>query len=102
MTKLAHDESVTAQPLFSREQISSSGLVKRQIRQTIAAVVLLPITMTALDSDGDILPDAWEDSHSMDKNDHEDASIDFDRDRLSALEEFQLQAEGLGEGPLGK
>lgn len=65
-------------------------------------MVLLPITMTALDSDGDILPDAWEDSHSMDKNDHGDASIDFDRDRLSALEEFQLQAEGLGEGPRGK
>lgn len=72
------------------------------MRRIISAVVLLPITLTALDSDGDILPDAWEDSHSMDKNDHEDASIDFDRDRLSALEEFQLQAEGLGEGPLGK
>jgi hypothetical protein len=60
------------------------------------------MSLMAVDSDGDLVPDAWEDSHSMDKNNPEDASVDFDRDGLSALEEFELKAEGLGEGPLGK
>jgi hypothetical protein len=76
--------------------------VSKLIWRTIATLLLSPIALMAVDSDGDLIPDAWEDSHSMDKNNPEDASVDFDRDGLSALEEFQLKAEGLGEGPLGK
>jgi hypothetical protein len=26
------------------------------------------MSLMAVDSDGDLIPDAWEDSHSMDKN----------------------------------
>ncbi len=57
--------------------------------------------LQALDTDGDGIPDDWEDSHFMDKNNPDDASFDFDRDGLNALQEHELDLEGIGEGPLG-
>ncbi|NQZ20436.1 MAG: M4 family metallopeptidase [Colwellia sp.] len=40
------------------------------------------------DSDGDLIPDHWEDLHGLNKNDSSDASNDNDNDNLTNLEEF--------------
>jgi len=41
-----------------------------------------------LDSDGDLIPDHWEDLHGLNKNDSSDASNDNDNDNLTNVEEF--------------
>lgn len=45
------------------------------------------------DTDGDGIPDSWEQSFGMDPNDPSDASLDQDNDGLSALDEFILQTD---------
>jgi hypothetical protein len=42
------------------------------------------------DTDGDGLPDPWEEKHGLDPNNPEDAYADFDRDGLDTRCEFQL------------
>jgi len=71
--------------------------MKRCIIRFVLVLATWPINLMAVDSDNDLIPDAWEESHYMDKNNPEDAAIDFDRDGLSALEEYLLQDVDLGE-----
>jgi hypothetical protein len=40
------------------------------------------------DADGDLMPDLWESSHGLDRDDPADAALDTDRDRLSNLGEY--------------
>ena len=45
-------------------------------------------TLTALDTDGDGIPDYWENSHGLKPNDPTDAALDPDGDGLTNLQEF--------------
>lgn len=44
---------------------------------------------TVLDSDGDGLPDAWEDQYGLDRNSPTDAALDGDNDGASNLAEYR-------------
>ena len=44
-----------------------------------------------VDTDGDYLPDEWEVQNGMNSNDPNDASLDFDGDGLTNLEEFKVK-----------
>ena len=57
---------------------------------------------TAIDTDGDSIPNAWEIANSMNPDDPDDAKGDFDRDGLTALQEYELSLEGKGQGVLGR
>ncbi len=45
-------------------------------------------TITALDTDGDGIPDYWENFHTLNPNDPADAALDTDGDGLTNLQEF--------------
>ena len=49
----------------------------------------LSITPNDLDSDGDGMPDVWENANELNGNDPDDADLDSDGDGLSNLEEFE-------------
>jgi hypothetical protein len=51
------------------------------------------IRVAGLDSDGDNMPDAWEELYDLDPNDDSDADKDGDKDGLTNLEEYQLISE---------
>jgi hypothetical protein len=45
--------------------------------------------VNVLDSDGDGMPDAWEDEHELDRNSAADAELDSDGDGAANLHEYQ-------------
>lgn len=47
------------------------------------------IVLSGIDSDGDLLPDAWELAHGLDPKDPSDALADPDQDGVTSLEEFR-------------
>src|SRR5262249_54469624 len=51
------------------------------------AVVLLTITAPA-DTDGDGIPDAWENAHSLNPDDSNDGQIDSDHDGATNFQEY--------------
>lgn len=70
---------------------------------TLGIAVALCLSVSAeTDSDGDLLPDAWEVAHYMNPNDDSDAAVDFDRDGLTSLQEYELEQGGEGQGPFGE
>ncbi|MGB0774426.1 MAG: LamG-like jellyroll fold domain-containing protein [Akkermansiaceae bacterium] len=48
----------------------------------------IPTSVAILDTDGDALPDFWENLHGLDKDSSTDVSSDFDDDGLNAMQEF--------------
>jgi cytoskeletal protein RodZ len=48
------------------------------------------IKVTPLDSDGDSMPDSWEELFDLDPNDASDANDDDDNDGLTNLQEYEL------------
>ena len=46
------------------------------------------VPVTDADSDGDGMPDSWENDNGLNPNDPNDADIDQDGDRMTNLEEF--------------
>ncbi len=58
------------------------------LHPTLGAFEALPAPTPPLDTDGDLLPDAWEDANGLNRNDPADANQDFDRDGFSNGAEF--------------
>ncbi|MEZ5305365.1 MAG: thrombospondin type 3 repeat-containing protein [Verrucomicrobiales bacterium] len=55
-----------------------------------------PVLVNSPDSDGDGIPDDWEETFGLDPNNPGDAESDFDMDWLTALQEFQNNSSPLG------
>jgi len=53
-------------------------------------------TRPGIDTDGDGIPNIWEWSHGLNYLDASDASLDFDRDGFTNLQEFQLNTDPCG------
>jgi hypothetical protein len=74
---------------------------KRTLKWSFAWL-LLSGRILAQDTDNDGIPDAWETANHMNKDSPEDAAVDFDRDGLTSLQEYQLSLLSKGTGVKGK
>ncbi len=68
---------------------ASSVFTLEALNRTATFRLDLGLDRAPLDSDGDGLPDWWEDKHGLDKQDGGDAGTDFSGDGLSALEAYR-------------
>lgn len=75
-----------ASPLDSAEAVFSTSFAGRAGQHRLDLLVSLP----ADDTDGDGIPDWWEDLHGLNRLSPTDALADNDGDGLSNLEEFKL------------
>jgi uncharacterized protein DUF1565 len=55
---------------------------------TLGAFEGVPPSPPRADADGDLMPDAWEEAHNLDKDDPADAPLDGDGDGLSNVGEY--------------
>ena len=66
-----------------------SAFTTEQILRTATHRLDLGLDRKALDSDGDDIPDWWEDVHGLDKQDPADATLDLNGDGITALEAYR-------------
>jgi hypothetical protein len=67
---------------------ATSGFKLDQIRRGGAIRIDLAVDFTSEDTDGDGIPDWWEDEHGLDKQDDSDALTDLNGNGISNLAEF--------------
>lgn len=82
--------------------LHSAGMPWERALRCLLAFPLLASAVFAQDSDLDGIPDAWESLNYLDPDNDSDAHLDFDRDGLDSLQEYQLSLLGKGTGLKGR
>lgn len=88
---------------YSGSDASGSFAVSLSTAFTMKLDIALPVGITSsgdvdmkvsvFDSDVDGIPDAWEDAHGLNKNNPNDAALDFDGDGASNLDEYRADTD---------
>lgn len=72
----------------SLQRVSASGYANEPTNWIAAAPAPDQVTTGSLDSDGDGMPDSWEEQYGFNKDSAADAALDFDGDGMTNLQEF--------------